>query len=109
MSDRHSFKSRRSRAMNRWAAWTAGLGRPATGFVSQPEPKSIGSPARGRQLAEGNFLFAGFLVEAPDTPLWDLPMPEAAFEWELHGFAWLDDLAACGTRSAATRMREWTP
>ena len=50
---------------DRLAALFAFGGRAATGFVSQPEPKTIGSHARGRQLLAGNFLFAGRLVEAP--------------------------------------------
>lgn len=48
---------------NRLHARLAALARPATGFVSQPEPKTIGAFARGRQLIAGNFLFAGFLIE----------------------------------------------
>ena len=43
--------------MHRLHARLAALARPATGFVSQPEPKTIGSFARGRQLTAGNFLF----------------------------------------------------
>ena len=46
---------------DRLHARLAALARPAAGFVSQPEPKTIGSFARGRQLIAGNFLFAGFL------------------------------------------------
>ena len=63
------------RLMNRLAARRAAHSRPATAFISRPEPRTIGSFARGRQLVAGNFLFAGHLVEAPDTPLWALDMP----------------------------------
>ncbi|WP_099827743.1 heparinase II/III family protein [Oceaniglobus indicus] len=94
--------------MNRLHARASTLSQPATGFVSHPEPRTIGSFARGRQLSSGNFLFAGFLVEAPDTAIWDLPMPDLAFEQELHGFAWIDDLAAVGDGAANLRMRTWT-
>ena len=58
-------------AMHRLHARLSGLARPATGFVSQPDPKSIGSFARGRQLSAGNFLFAGFLIEAKGRSIWD--------------------------------------
>jgi uncharacterized heparinase superfamily protein len=68
----------------------------------------MGSFHRGRQVAAGNFLFAGFLVEAPETPIWDLPMPDPVFEAEVHGFAWLDDLAAVGDRAAQKRAQAWT-
>ncbi|MXQ08575.1 heparinase [Alphaproteobacteria bacterium GH1-50] len=94
--------------MNRFHARAATLSRPATAFTSTPEPRTIGSFARGRQLTGGNFLFAGFLVEAPETMIWDLPMPDDGFEAELHGFTWLDDLAAVGDMHASARAREWT-
>jgi len=89
------------------AARRATLSRPATGLVSQPEPRSIGYLARGRQLCAGNFVFAGHLLQAPDTSIWELAMPDAAFTSELHGFAWLDDLAAVGDAPARTRAQAW--
>lgn len=80
----------------------------AKGFVSQPEPRGVGLFARGRQLMAGNFLFAGNLVEAPGAVIWDVPVPDARYAAEMHGFQWLDDLAAvndAGTRAAA---QAWT-
>ncbi|RVT83522.1 heparinase [Rhodobacteraceae bacterium CCMM004] len=94
--------------MNRAHARMAALSRPATAFTSQPEPKSLGRFARGRQICAGNFLFAGHLVEAPETAIWDLPQVSPAFDRALHGFSWLDDLAAVGDAAAATRARAWT-
>jgi len=94
--------------MNRYHARRAAYGEPAAGFVSQPEPRTIGRVARGRQLCAGNFLFAGHMIEAPDTVIWDLDMPDAAFEEELHGFAWLDDLVAAGDALARARAQIWT-
>ncbi|MEM1428178.1 MAG: heparinase II/III family protein [Pseudomonadota bacterium] len=82
-----------------------------TGFMSQPEPRSFGSLARGRQLVAGNFLFAGFLIETPRASapqqIWDLPSPALRFDQELHGFLWLDDLAALGTPEARARAQSW--
>ena len=78
-----------------------------TGFVSQPEPRTIGSFARGRQLIAGNYLFAGTLVHAPDQSLWQLTPPDAAYAAELHGFAWLDDLAAVGDAPARAAAQTW--
>jgi uncharacterized heparinase superfamily protein len=92
---------------NRLQAWRATRARPATGFVSQPEPRTIGSHARGRQLLAGNFMFAGFLIEGPGVMLWDLPMPDPGFEQALHGCAWLDDLAAVGDGAARGRAQSW--
>ena len=62
--------ARRVQAMNRLHARLAGFARAATGFVSQPEPRTIGIFARGRQLIAGNFLFAGQLIEVgPAAPI----------------------------------------
>lgn len=108
MAPSESWSERRMRWLNRFHARRAGIGPVASGFVSQPEPRSIGSFYRGRQLSAGNFLFAGFLVEAPETPIWDLPMPDGVFEGEVQGFAWLDDLAAVGDLAAQKRAQHWT-
>ncbi|HBB84531.1 MAG TPA: heparinase, partial [Sulfitobacter sp.] len=94
--------------MNRWHAWRATRGRGrATGFVSSPEPRTIGSFARGRQLIAGNYLFAGSLLTAPQTAMWELAPPDHVFAAELHGFAWLDDLAAVGDARARTAAQDW--
>ncbi len=108
MADTESWSTRRRNFLNRWHARMATWKRPATAFNSTPEPKTIGSFARGRQITGGNFLFAGFLVQAPGTPVWDLPMPDDAFEAELHGFTWLDDLAAVGDVHAVKRAQVWS-
>jgi uncharacterized heparinase superfamily protein len=93
---------------NRLAVWRAGFARPALAFRSQPEPRSIGLFARGRQIVAGNFLFAGKLVQAPGVALWDVAAPDPAFAAEAHGFVWLDDLAAFGDSAARKRARDWT-
>ncbi len=93
---------------NRLAARAARRAPVAQGFVSLPEPRSIGLHARGRQLASGHFLMAGQLVEAPGTALWDLPVRDPAFWAEAHGFLWLDDLAATTEPGARTRAQDWT-
>lgn len=94
--------------MDRVQARLSTLSRPATGFVSQPEPRTIGTFARGRQLIAGNFLFAGFLVEAPEHSIWDIAPPSIEFAEEIQGFTWLDDLAAVGDRNARLRAQNWT-
>ncbi len=94
--------------MNRAAARRAVSAKSVTAFVSSPEPRTIGSFARGRQLSAGNFMFAGHLLERPGASIWNLDPPDAAFEAALHGFAWLDDLAAAGDAPARARAQEWT-
>ena len=93
---------------NRFAAWSARRAVAATGFVSQPEPRSIGLFARGKQLLNGNILLAGHLAEAPGTVLWEIAAPDPAFIAEAHGFSWLDDLAALGTAAARALGQDWT-
>lgn len=108
LSKDESWSAQRTRWMNRFHARVASWSRPATAFTSTPEPRTIGTFARGRQITGGNFLFAGYLVQAPGTPIWDLPMPDGAFEAELHGFTWLDDLAAVGDIHSTRRAQDWT-
>jgi uncharacterized heparinase superfamily protein len=93
---------------DRFAVWRAGLAKVSWAFRSQPEPRSIGLFARGRQLVAGNFVFAGQLVQAPGTVIWDVAAPAPAFAAEAHGFVWLDDLAAVGDGAARSRAQDWT-
>ncbi|TDT73000.1 putative heparinase superfamily protein [Litoreibacter halocynthiae] len=79
----------------------------ATGFVSQPEPRTIGSFAKGKQLAAGNFQFGGHLVQAEGRSLWEITPPDAMYEAELNGFTWLDDLASVGNRDSRLLAQAW--
>ncbi|PSL18518.1 heparinase II/III family protein [Shimia abyssi] len=107
MSDPNSLSARYTRAMHRLHARISTMARPATGFTSMPEPRTIGLFARGKQLVAGNFLFAGHLVSATDTSIWDIDIPDEVFAQELHGFAWMDDLAAVGDAVARDRAQLW--
>ena len=107
MSNHSSFSARRTQFMHRLHARLATRTKAATAFVSSPEPRTIGSFAKGRQLVAGNYLFAGHLVTAPQTELWDVPVPDASFENEVHGFAWLDDLVALGDAKARAAASSW--
>jgi uncharacterized heparinase superfamily protein len=102
-----TWAARRTRVLNQFHARLAGRAAPATAFVSSPEPRTIGQYAKGRQLIAGNFLFAGHLIEAPDRTIWDIAAEDAPFVEALHGFGWLDDLAAVGDRKAAERAQAW--
>lgn len=92
---------------NRWAMARASRALPARGFVSQPEPRSIGLYARGRQLIAGNALFGGQLVELQGRPLWEIDQPDPGQADDIHGFRWLDDLAAVGDGQARARAQDW--
>lgn len=93
--------------MNRVHARLGRRARAATGFTSQPEPRTIGSFARGRQLGAGNFQFAGYLIEDKDAGLWDIEMPTDMFKEQVHGFQWLDDLASVGDGPARKAAQDW--
>ncbi len=107
MGNPGNTSKRLDRLANKLAVLAARRARPAGGFVSQPEPRSIGLYMRGKQLVAGNILLAGHLAEAPGRSLWDFSAPDA-FIAEAQGFAWLDDLAALGTRDAVARAQDWT-
>ena len=102
-----SLSARYTRAMHRFHARLSTRARPATAFTSTPEPRTIGVFAKGRQLLAGNFLFAGHLVVAPETSIWDLDTPDPEFEEDLHGFAWLDDFAAVGDTPCREKAQLW--
>lgn len=107
MAPAENLSQRYQRAMHRLQARLAGFYKPTTGFVSQPEPRSIGSFAKGRQLAAGNIMLAGHLIEAPNAMLWDIDPPDLMFAQDAHGFAWLDDLAAAGDMKARKLAQDW--
>lgn len=104
---RNRFAATRMRVLNRVHARLVGRSKRVTAFVSRPEPRTIGSFSRGRQLMAGNFLFAGFLVEAPGSDIWRIARPSPEFEAALHGFTWLDDLAAVGDAASRDLARVW--
>lgn len=104
----NNLSARHLKLMHRLHARLSGFSKPATGIVSQPEPRSIGSFAKGRQLSAGNILLAGSLVEAPDVSIWSISPPSQVFEEAAHGFAWLDDLAAVGDLKARGKAQDWT-
>ena len=107
MANSQTWRARRTAFMHRLAARRAARARPATAFVSQPEPRTIGHFARGRQLIAGNMLFAGTLTEAPGGSVWDAQGPPDLVDEETHGCAWLDDLAAVGDARARTLAQAW--
>ncbi|WP_425044445.1 heparinase II/III family protein [Primorskyibacter sp. S87] len=107
MSSPDTMAGRRIRFLNRFFARLSRRQKAVTAFVSQPDPRTIGNFARGRQLVAGNLLFAGYLVESETTDLWSIRAPDAAFEAERQGFVWLDDLAAVGNPKSREKAQKW--
>jgi uncharacterized heparinase superfamily protein len=96
-----------TRLLNRVHARLSARAKSAVAFVGQPEPRTVGSYARGRQLTAGNLLFAGHLVEAPGAILWDITPPDDAFLEEIHGFHWLDDMASVADVTTRQTAQKW--
>lgn len=107
MSDQDTAKVRWGRFMNRVHARLSGYSKPASAFVTAPEPRTIGAFAKGRQLLAGNHQFAGHLVVASGASLWNLGVSDPAFDQEIHGFTWLDDLASVGSPNARDLAADW--
>lgn len=107
MAQGQSTRTGAARLKDRYFARRAARARPATGFVSQPEPRTTGQFARGRQLLAGNFRFGGHLIEGHASTPWDIDAPSPAFAEALHGFGWLDDLAAVGDGRARETAQAW--
>lgn len=107
MARAQTWTARRTRLMHRVHARLASRVTAATGFVSQPEPRTIGLFARGKQLMAGNYLFAGHLIEAPEKSIWDITPPDDAYAEALQGFTWLDDLAAVSDIRARDKANMW--
>ena len=108
MFTRETLSARWMRARNRIAARRAALTLAPAEFTLQPEPRCIGCAALGQQICAGRFVVAGHLLDAPKTSIWDIAPPDAGFSAELHGFGWLDDLAAVADRAAQQRAQDWT-
>ncbi|MGH7125730.1 MAG: hypothetical protein ACREFI_15250, partial [Stellaceae bacterium] len=63
-----------------------------------------GDPRRGEAIVEGTLRFAGETVTRADPP-WDPGLASADWQAELHGFAWLADLAAVASEGATQKAR----
>ena len=80
---------------------------PPRSFLCHPAPRAIGSFGRGEQLLDYQFNFAGQRIEADKTSIWNLNPPGETFLSAVHGFTWLDDLAAVGGGAARKRAQAW--
>ena len=75
---------------NRLAMWRALRAAPARGFVSQPEPRSIGLFARGRQLLAGAMARADWAPQFLTLMVAHVNTSARAF-YEAVGFGLRDD------------------
>ncbi len=76
-------------------------------FAHHVEPRSIGSYEIGEELKQGQFFFAGKQVDVPEGAIWKIASPSPDFTADMHGFNWLDDLAAVGDSHARILAQTW--
>ena len=72
-----------------------------------PEPYEIGSVEKGKLLTSGNLKFHNELIKIPNHSLWEIQGTDVALDYYLHGFSWLNDLAAVGSYEALKLAQEW--
>ena len=77
-------------------------------IIHYTEPRAIGSFEVGQQLIDGQFFFAGELIKASSKSIWSISSPTPDFTAEMHGFNWLDDLAAVGDMQARQLAQAWS-
>jgi len=86
-----------------------GLGGGARRIAFRPEPARIGDAAAARRMLGGRWRLAGAELRIPaEAGPWRIQPPTPAAAERLHGFAWLADLAAAGTRDARRAAQDWT-
>ncbi len=107
MARRQTWTARRTALMHRLHAFRATRRPVPARLIGEPEPRSVGHFGRGRQLVAGRFLLGGQLIEAPRETIWDIGDKGDPYAIALHGFAWLDDLAAVGDAAARARAQAW--
>ena len=93
-------------ARDRAAALRCGLSRPRTALAAPPEAVAAGSARRGARLLEGGLPFAGGAIGPAGPDFWRIGARSREFAARLHGFEWLDDLAAAGGPQARAAAQE---
>lgn len=78
-----------------------------TEFAHYPDARATGSYEVGQSLEHGEFLFAGQQISSPNQSIWALNPPTSVFLEHMHGFYWLDDLAAVGDPASRKLAQAW--
>lgn len=74
------------------------------GFTTGSETRSLGSASRGQEILDGRLSLTGDDLEGDP---FSAPAKDALHAAELHGFGWLDDLAAVGQPKARDLAQGW--
>ena len=76
-------------------------------FISTPGPLSIGNTAVADKICQGEFFIFGNTLQLEDKVIWDHSLKNIENCEDLHGFTWLDDLAARGDNAAIEIAQKW--
>ena len=76
-------------------------------FISTPGPLSIGNTIVADKICQGEFFIFGNTLQLEDKVIWDHSLKNIENYEDLHGFTWLDDLAARGDNAAIEIAQKW--
>lgn len=76
-------------------------------FISTPGPLSIGNTLVADKICQGEFFIFGNTLQLEDKVIWDHSLKNIENYEDLHGFTWLDDLAARGDKAAVEIAQKW--
>ena len=76
-------------------------------FISTPGPLSIGNTLVADKICQGEFFIFGNTLQLEDKVIWDHSLKNIENCEDLHGFTWLDDLAARGDNAAIEIAQKW--
>ena len=76
-------------------------------LVSTPGPLSIGNTLVADKICQGEFFIFGNTLQLEDKVIWDHSLKNIENCEDLHGFTWLDDLAARGDNAAIEIAQKW--
>ncbi len=78
-----------------------------TGLAHTPTQRHFGDFQNAKRLLEGTLQLVDAQVPLSQLTPWEVRLEGAAEEVQLHGFAWLDDFAALGGKSARAAAQRW--
>ena len=76
-------------------------------LISTPGPLSIGNTVVADKICQGEFFIFGNTLQLEDKVIWDHSLKNIENYEDLHGFTWLDDLAARGDNAAIEIAQKW--
>ena len=76
-------------------------------FISTPGPLSIGNTLVADKICQGEFFIFGNTLQLEDKVIWEHSLKNIENCEDLHGFTWLDDLAARGDNAAIEIAQKW--